>query len=232
METRKWKTIRKWDYSQGLSSPPLHNSFVVFSLQISFNSMLLCTHGSNIYSPVSFSLNCRVSIKDQLGLLSQSQKIQEREFNSAWIRQPPSIQTSERRWVSWSNYRGYLPVWHNYKKWQYKWQQLNELWPLLKPQGFQRYHLVFLSSLQGSTAVQPDPQITDKCLLCSLPVGCLGRRKKALCCYQIGIYFWFLLSSLQEGSRQESCLETGRTRQYTKMSLNHEYRGRGETQSW
>lgn len=179
METRKWKTIRKWDYSQGLSSPPLHNSFVVFSLQISFNSMLLCTHGSNIYSPVSFSLNCRVSIKDQLGLLSQSQKIQEREFNSAWIRQPPLIQTSERRWVSWSNYRGYLPVWHNYKKWQYKWQELNELWPLLKPQGFQRYHLVFLSSLQGSTAVQPDPQITDKCLLCSLPVGCLGQRKKS-----------------------------------------------------
>lgn len=76
---------------------------------------------------------------------------------------------------------------------------------------FQRYHLVFLSSLQGSTAVQPDLQIKNKRLLCGLPVGCLGWRKKAFCCYKIGIYFWFLLFSLEEGSQQESCLGRGRT---------------------
>lgn len=46
-------------------------------------STLLCTHGSNIYSPGSFSLNDSVSIKDKLGLLSQSQNIQETEFKSA-----------------------------------------------------------------------------------------------------------------------------------------------------
>lgn len=136
METRKWKTMRKWDYSQDLSSPPLHNHFVLSSLQSSFHPMLLYTQGSHSDSPVNFSQNCRVRVKDQLGLLSQSQNMQEREFNSVWIRHPPLIQTAEKRWESWSNNRGYPPVQRNYTKWQQKWQRLLELWLLLQPQGF------------------------------------------------------------------------------------------------
>lgn len=62
------------------SSAQLLCSFLSAKLVV---STLLCTHGSNIDSPGSFSLNYSVSIKDKLGLLSQSQNIQETEFNSA-----------------------------------------------------------------------------------------------------------------------------------------------------
>lgn len=60
-------------------------------------------------------------------------------------------------------------------------------------QVFQRYH-PNLSSSQRKTAVQPDPQITDKNVFC---VACLlvawVREKNAFWYYQRGIYVWFLL---------------------------------------
>lgn len=68
-------------------------------------------------------------------------------------------------------------------------------------QVFQRYHPNFLSSSQRKTAVQPDPQITDKCLLCSLLVGGLGQRKKCI----------LVLSKRNLPLVPRFCLETSRT---------------------
>lgn len=45
---------------------------------------------------------------------------------------------------------------------------------------FQRYHLVILASLQRGTAIQPQLQIADKCLLWSLFVSDLGQRESIL----------------------------------------------------
>ena len=58
--------------------------------------------------------------------------------------------------------------------------------------------------------------------LCCLLVGCLGGRKKAFCCYQIGVYFWFILLPGNEQNLDNS----------RKCPWDHEYKGEGERQPW